>query len=72
MSGGEAGLPVHERFTIRERLGSGGMGVVYAAHGELVGGVAGATEVEAANAWMRQEQILRPGRMTAMLAPGFD
>ncbi len=32
MSDTEVGTPFHERFAIRERLGAGGMGVVYAAY----------------------------------------
>jgi hypothetical protein len=38
--------------------------------GELIGGGAGRSLVEAADAWMRAQSIKNPERMTAMLAPG--
>ncbi|HUQ01082.1 MAG TPA: BREX system ATP-binding domain-containing protein [Kofleriaceae bacterium] len=41
-------------------------------HGRLVGGTAGAAEVDAADAWMRAQTVVDPVRMTACLAPGFD
>jgi hypothetical protein len=39
--------------------------------GQLRGGAEGASEVAAAEAWMRSEGIVRPDRFAAMLAPGF-
>ena len=38
--------------------------------GVLLGGEEGRVLVEAADAWMRDERIRNPERMTAMLAPG--
>ncbi|MEM7588118.1 MAG: AAA family ATPase, partial [Acidobacteriota bacterium] len=40
--------------------------------GELLAGDAGTEHLMKADAWMRQQQIVRPARMTAMLAPGFS
>jgi hypothetical protein len=40
--------------------------------GRLRGGEGGATLVSAVDAWMRGQSIVRPERMAAMLAPGFD
>ena len=40
--------------------------------GELLGGEEGRALVEAANAWMTEQTIKSPTRMTEMLAPGFD
>ncbi len=39
--------------------------------GELAGGEEGQSEIATAEAWMRGQGIRRPGRMLAMLAPGF-
>jgi hypothetical protein len=39
--------------------------------GELTGGARGRGLVEQADAWMRDQQIRNPARMTALLAPGF-
>jgi hypothetical protein len=38
--------------------------------GELVGGTEGAALVEAANAWMHAQGIVRPDGIVGMLAPG--
>ena len=38
--------------------------------GLILGGDAGAALVTRAEAWMREQKIQRPDRMTAMLAPG--
>ena len=38
--------------------------------GLIIGGAEGATLVSEADAWMRNEGIRNPERMTAMLAPG--
>ncbi len=40
-------------------------------HGELIAGDAGTRRITRADSWMRQQQIQRPDRMAAMLAPGF-
>ena len=40
--------------------------------GELVGGVEGAQFIADADEWMRGQQVVRPERITAMLAPGFQ
>ena len=40
-------------------------------HGWLVGGREGEAEVTAADAWMASQDVVDPGRMTEMLAPGF-
>ena len=40
--------------------------------GQLTGGEAGRQQVAAAEAWMRDQGILRPERMAATLAPGFE
>ncbi len=40
--------------------------------GELAGGDEGRSQVAEAEAWMRDQEIRRPERMVAMLAPGFD
>jgi tetratricopeptide (TPR) repeat protein len=40
-------------------------------HGTLVGGDAGREAIAAADAWMHQQGIVAPARMTALLAPGF-
>jgi serine/threonine protein kinase len=39
--------------------------------GDLVGGSEGRRLVEQADAWMKGQNIRRPGRMTALLVPGF-
>jgi serine/threonine protein kinase len=39
--------------------------------GERIGGSQGYTLMEQAEAWMKCQNILRPDRMTALLAPGF-
>jgi hypothetical protein len=39
--------------------------------GQLRGGDEGRALVEQADAWMRQQEIQRPDRWTAMIAPGF-
>jgi hypothetical protein len=38
--------------------------------GELMGGEAGRDLVAAADAWMSEQAIMNPARMTQMLAPG--
>jgi hypothetical protein len=54
-------------------LDAAGMGLHAAAarrwHGALVGGDEGRREVEAADAWMRGQQIKDPRRTTTMLLP---
>ena len=40
--------------------------------GKLTGGETGSQQVAAAEAWMRDQGILRPERMAATLAPGFE
>ncbi len=40
--------------------------------GELTGGDEGRSQVTDAEAWMHDQDIQRPDRMVAMLAPGFD
>ncbi len=39
-------------------------------HGEIVGGAEGEAECAEADAWMREQEVASPGRMTALLAPG--
>ncbi len=39
--------------------------------GEMLGGDAGRSMADQADAWMQAHQIVNPERMTAMLAPGF-
>ena len=39
--------------------------------GELVAGDEGHRLVEQADAWMKVQNVRRPDRMTALLAPGF-
>jgi serine/threonine protein kinase/tetratricopeptide (TPR) repeat protein len=41
-------------------------------HGELVGGEAGIAEIAEADAWMATQEIARPDRITAVLAPARD
>lgn len=59
-----------------ERLQACGLGLYAAAagrrHGVLLGGGSGRAVIEGADAWMKQQGILSPERMTALLAPGFD
>jgi hypothetical protein len=38
----------------------------------LLGGDEGRAQQQAADAWMVEQQILRPDRFTDMIAPGFD
>jgi hypothetical protein len=38
--------------------------------GELIGGDEGRALVDGADAWMREQTVLRPARITAMLMPG--
>jgi hypothetical protein len=40
--------------------------------GEVLGGHAGRDLLAEADAWMAGQQIKNPGRMAAVLAPGFD
>lgn len=40
--------------------------------GELLGGTAGQELVHRSDAWMKQQNIRNPSRMTAMLTPGFS
>ncbi len=40
--------------------------------GRLLGGDEGAKLIAAAEAWMAREEVVRPDRFVAMLAPGFD
>ena len=40
-------------------------------HGELLGGPTGRALVDRADAWMREEHIRNPERMTEVVAPGF-
>lgn len=40
-------------------------------HGQLIGGPAGRAMVEAADAWMANQEIRSPRKMAAMLLPGF-
>jgi hypothetical protein len=39
--------------------------------GQLLGGVEGAQLIADADEWMRGQQVVRPERITTMLAPGF-
>ncbi len=41
-------------------------------YGELIAGDAGTDRIAKADRWLRQQQIQRPDRMVAMLAPGFE
>ena len=41
-------------------------------YGELIGGAAGASCVERADAWMRSQGVVNVDRMHALLAPGFS
>jgi hypothetical protein len=58
-----------------EQLGAVDMALHAAAarrrRGELLGGDEGRALVEASDAWMAQQKIEAPSKMTAMLAPGF-
>jgi hypothetical protein len=57
-----------------DRFAEADMGLFLAAarrrHGEMVGGDAGHAEMAEADAWMNAHGVVRPDRMTAMLAPG--
>ncbi|MFZ5470650.1 MAG: serine/threonine-protein kinase PknK [Myxococcota bacterium] len=64
----------HERFRQAERLFEAQQMPLFAAAakrqaGELLGGDEGRALIEAADGWMRGQDIARPERMAAMLAP---
>jgi hypothetical protein len=40
--------------------------------GKMLGGDEGRALIDAADAWMREEGIAAPARVTAVLAPGFS
>ncbi len=74
---GRQGRPAALDLSARALAGFESAGLrLYAAaarrrHGVLLGGDRGRDEVELADAWMQQQEIVAPARLTAMLAPGF-